>query len=48
MANVLHGFVEEDEVDVVMNNIAQLTKPDGIFSVVEFRRLKVKMAHHTM
>jgi ubiquinone/menaquinone biosynthesis C-methylase UbiE len=40
MANVLHGFVEEDEVDVVMKNISKVTKPGGIFSVVEFRKVE--------
>jgi len=40
MANVLHGFVEEDEVDVVMKNISKVIKPGGIFSVVEFRKVE--------
>jgi ubiquinone/menaquinone biosynthesis C-methylase UbiE len=40
MANVLHGFVEEDEVEEVMKNILKVLKPGGIFSVVEFRKIK--------
>jgi ubiquinone/menaquinone biosynthesis C-methylase UbiE len=40
MANVLHGFVEEDEVDIVMKNISKVTKPGGIFSIVEFRKVQ--------
>jgi ubiquinone/menaquinone biosynthesis C-methylase UbiE len=40
MANVLHGFVEEDEVDDVMKNILSVIKHGGIFSVVEFRKVE--------
>ncbi|MCE5213508.1 MAG: class I SAM-dependent methyltransferase [Methanobacterium sp.] len=36
MANVLHGFVENDEVEEVMNEISRVIKPEGTFSVVEF------------
>lgn len=40
MANVLHGFVESEEVDAVMNNISKALKSGGIFTVVEFRKVK--------
>jgi ubiquinone/menaquinone biosynthesis C-methylase UbiE len=40
MANVLHGFVAEGEVQEVMNNISKVLKPDGIFAVVEFRKVE--------
>lgn len=40
MANVLHGFVESEEVDAVMNNITKVLKEGGIFTVVEFRKVK--------
>lgn len=40
MANVLHGFVESEEVDAVMNNITKAFKSGGIFTVVEFRKVK--------
>ncbi len=40
MSNVLHGFVEGGEVDRVMNNIVKVLKPDGIFAVVEFRKIE--------
>ncbi|MGB7968866.1 MAG: class I SAM-dependent methyltransferase [Methanobacterium sp.] len=40
MANVLHGFVSEGEVEEVMNNISRVLKPGGIFAVVEFRKIE--------
>ena len=40
MANVLHGFVAGGEVGDVMSNIVRLLKPDGIFAVVEFRKIE--------
>lgn len=40
MANVLHGFVESEEVDAVMNNISKALKSGGIFTVVEFRKVE--------
>ncbi len=40
MANVLHGFVEEKDVEPVMKNINRVIKPGGIFSVVEFRKVE--------
>ena len=40
MANVLHGFIEGGEVDMVMNNIVKVLKPGGIFAVVEFRKVE--------
>lgn len=42
MANVLHGFVESEEVDVVMNNILKIVKPGGTFAVVEFSKVPSK------
>lgn len=38
MANVLHGFVENDEVEDVMNEISRVIKPEGVFAVVEFKK----------
>jgi ubiquinone/menaquinone biosynthesis C-methylase UbiE len=40
MANVLHGFVAEREVEEVMNNISRVLKPGGVFAVVEFRKVE--------
>ncbi len=40
MANVLHGFVDGDEVDQVMKNIVKVLKPGGIFAVVEFSKVE--------
>ena len=40
MANVLHGFVAEGEVEEVMNNISRVLKPGGVFAVVEFRKVE--------
>jgi ubiquinone/menaquinone biosynthesis C-methylase UbiE len=40
MANVLHGFVAEREVEEVMNNISRVLKPGGVFAVVEFRKIE--------
>jgi ubiquinone/menaquinone biosynthesis C-methylase UbiE len=40
MANVLHGFVAEGEVEEVMNNISRVLKPGGVFAVVEFRKIE--------
>lgn len=38
MANVLHGFVENDEVDGVMKEIRRVIMPGGAFAVVEFKK----------
>ncbi len=38
MANVLHGFVENDEVESVMKEISRVIRPEGIFAVVEFKK----------
>ena len=38
MANVLHGFVENKDVDEVMKEIIRIIKPKGIFTVVEFKK----------
>jgi predicted methyltransferase len=40
MANVLHGFVAEGEVEEVMKNIFKVLKPGGVFAVVEFRKVE--------
>ena len=40
MANVLHGFVAEREVEEVMNNISRVLKPGGVFAVVEFKKIE--------
>jgi ubiquinone/menaquinone biosynthesis C-methylase UbiE len=40
MANDLHGFVAEREVEEVMNNISRVLKPGGVFAVVEFRKIE--------
>ena len=40
MANVLHGFVAEGDVEEVMNNISKVLKPDGIFGIIEFRKIE--------
>lgn len=40
MANVLHGFVAENEVEPVMDNINRIIRSGGIFSVVEFRKIE--------
>lgn len=36
MANVLHGFVANDEVQEVMGEISRVIRPEGTFAVVEF------------
>lgn len=38
MANVLHGFVENGEVEEVMKEISRVIKPGGTFTVVEFKK----------
>jgi ubiquinone/menaquinone biosynthesis C-methylase UbiE len=40
MANVLHGFVAENELKPVMDNINRIIKSGGIFSVVEFKKIE--------
>lgn len=40
MGNVLHGFVENDEVESVMKEVSRIIKPDGIFAVVEFKKIE--------
>jgi ubiquinone/menaquinone biosynthesis C-methylase UbiE len=40
MANVLHGFVENDETVDVMKEISRVIKPEGIFAVVEFKKME--------
>lgn len=37
MANVMHGFVANGEVDQVMREISRIIKPGGVFAVVEFK-----------
>lgn len=38
MANVMHGFVENEEVEQVMAELSRVIKSDGIFAVVEFKK----------
>lgn len=40
MANVMHGFVENDEVEAVMKEIGRVIKQDGVFAVVEFKKIE--------
>ncbi len=40
MANVLHGFVANDEVEEVINEIRRVIKPEGVFAVVEFKKME--------
>ncbi len=40
MANVLHGFVQNDELDAVMKEINRIIKPCGSFNVVEFKKIE--------
>ena len=38
MGNVLHGFVENNEVESVMKEIQRVIKQGGLFAVVEFKK----------
>ncbi|MEN6291126.1 MAG: methyltransferase domain-containing protein [Methanobacterium sp.] len=38
MGNVLHGFVENNEVETVMKEIQRVIKKGGSFAVVEFKK----------
>jgi ubiquinone/menaquinone biosynthesis C-methylase UbiE len=40
MANVMHGFVENGEVDPVMREITRVIKQGGAFAVVEFKKME--------
>lgn len=40
MANVLHGFVENNEVDKAMKEINRIIKPQGTFNVIEFKKIE--------
>lgn len=40
MANVLHGFAENDEVEEVMKEISRVIRPEGVFAVVEFKKME--------
>jgi len=42
MGNVLHGFVENDEVETVMGEIRRVVKSNGVFTVVEFKKEESK------
>lgn len=39
MSNVLHGFGDE-ELETVLKNINRVLKKDGVFAVVEFRKIQ--------
>lgn len=38
MGNVLHGFIENNEVETVMKEIRRVLKQGGSFAVVEFKK----------
>ena len=40
MGNVLHGFVENNEVEPVMKEIQRVIKEGGSFAVVEFKKIE--------
>lgn len=40
MANVLHGFVENNEVQKVIPEIIRVLKTNGVFAVVEFKKIE--------
>lgn len=40
MGNVLHGFVENDDIEPVMKEIQRVIMPDGSFAVVEFKKIE--------
>ncbi len=40
LANVLHGFVENDELDKAMQEILRVLKPGGRMAIVEFKKPK--------
>ncbi len=40
MANLLHGFVENNEVNDVLSEIGRVIKQGGVFAVVEFKKIK--------
>ncbi len=40
MANVLHGFVENDEMHDVMQEVQRILKPDGTIAVVDFKKIE--------
>jgi ubiquinone/menaquinone biosynthesis C-methylase UbiE len=40
MANVMHGFVENNEVEPVMKEISRVIKSVGVFAVVEFKKIE--------
>lgn len=40
MANVLHGLVKNDEVKEVIVELSRVIRPEGIFAVVEFKKIE--------
>jgi ubiquinone/menaquinone biosynthesis C-methylase UbiE len=40
MANVLHGFADDEEIAGVMHEIARVTKTGGIFAVVDLKKIE--------
>jgi ubiquinone/menaquinone biosynthesis C-methylase UbiE len=40
MANVLHGFVQNNNTDKVMSEIKRILKPGGTFAIVEFKKVE--------
>jgi ubiquinone/menaquinone biosynthesis C-methylase UbiE len=41
MANVLHGFVENQETEDVMKEVIRVVKPGGILAIVEFKKEEI-------
>ncbi len=40
MANVFHGFVENNELKESISEIVRVLKPDGIFALLEFKKIE--------
>ena len=40
MANVMHGFVENQEDEPVIKELSRVIKPGGAFAVVEFKKIE--------
>ncbi len=40
MANVLHGFVANKEVESILKGIFRVLKPDGMLGVVDFKKIE--------
>ncbi len=40
MANVLHGFVQNNDTEKVMSEVKRILKPEGTFAVIEFKKIE--------